>query len=222
MDESRLNKNILFWVTCLILFVFGIYNVFMVVPNERIMGAIQRIFYFHVASATACYLCFGVVLICGGLYLKTKNKTFDALSVSAGEVGFLFCTIVLVSGMIWGHTAWNTWFRFEPRLITFLLIWLIFLSFVLLRQFADSQKVASQSAVIGIMGTLMIPIMIYSIKLLPAAAQLHPQVIENRGLRHPSFTTTLMWMTIATTMFAAGLGWLRYQIELLRRNTKND
>jgi hypothetical protein len=98
----------------------------------------------------------------------------------------------------------------------------MFLSFVLLRQFADSEKVASQSAVIGIMGALMIPIMIYSIKLLPAAAQLHPQVIENRGLRHPSFTTTLMWMTIATTMFAAGLGWLRLQIELLKRNIKND
>ena len=179
------------------------------------MGAIQRIFYFHVASATASSLCFGVVFLAAILFLRSKKIEYDALSVAAGEVGFLLCTVVLVSGMIWGHTAWNTWFRFEPRLITFLFLWLIFLSFVLLRLFGDPSKVAAHSAVLGILGAITVPIMIYSIKLLPAAAQLHPQVIESRGLKDSSYIFTLNITMLGCLLLATLLVVIRYKIELL-------
>jgi heme exporter protein C len=193
---------------------------FMVVPDEVTMGAIQRIFYFHVASATACYICFFTVFTSGMLFLKTKQKYFDNILLSAGEVGFVFCTIVLITGMIWGHTAWNTWFRFEPRLISFLIIWMMFLSFVVLRIFGDEAKIAQHSAVIGIAGAIMIPLMIYSIKLLPAAAQLHPVVIENRGLRHPSFVQALFWMTSAMSYLSIILIWIRFKIANLALTNK--
>ena len=208
------------WLATVLAITYAQYLIFMVVPNERTMGPIQRIFYFHVASATASSLCFGVVFLCGLLYLKTRQVFFDALSVAAGEVGFLLCTVVLISGMIWGHTAWNTWFRFEPRLVTFLFLWLIFLSFVMLRLFGDQAKVAGHSAVLGILGGITVPLMIYSIKLLPAAAQLHPQVIENRGLRDPSFTTALTASFLALTLLSVLLTRLRYSLEIMRHGKR--
>lgn len=138
MDKQR---HLSSWIDTLLLalsavsVLYAMYFVFCVVPNERTMGAIQRIFYFHVGSAIACYLAVGTVLISSILYLASGKVVYDQLSHAAGEVGFLFCTVVLVSGMIWGHTAWNTWFRFEPRLVSFLLMWFLFLSFVLLINF---------------------------------------------------------------------------------------
>jgi heme exporter protein C len=202
-------------ILTVVLLTYAQYLIFMVVPNERTMGAIQRIFYLHVGSAMASSLCFGVVFIAAIFFLRTKKISFDALSVAAGEVGFLFCTIVLISGMIWGHTAWNTWFRFEPRLVTFLFLWLIFLSFVLLRLFGDSAKIAQHSAVLGILGAITVPIMIYSIKLLPAAAQLHPQVIETQGLKDPSFILALNITMISVILLATLLVVIRYKLEVL-------
>jgi ABC-type transport system involved in cytochrome c biogenesis permease subunit len=87
--------------------------IFLVVPNERVMGAVQRIFYVHVGAAFACYAAFGVVLVASVLFLANRSRGADMVGVAAGEVGFLFCTIVLITGMIWGHSAWNTWFRWE-------------------------------------------------------------------------------------------------------------
>ncbi len=208
----------LLWALTTAALAYTIYCVFLVVPNERVMGPIQRIFYFHVGSATACYVSFALVFFASVLYLATHEKKYDMLSHSAGEVGFVFCTVVLVSGMIWGHTAWNTWFRFEPRLVSFLILWLIFLAFTLLRTFGESGKIASHSAVIGILGAVTVPIMIYSIKLLPAAAQLHPQIVENQGLKDPSFTHTMFMGMAALTLLQFLLVRIRYRIEVITRD----
>lgn len=207
----------LLWVSTAALVSYALYYVFLVVPNERVMGPIQRIFYFHVGSATACYVSFALVFFSSVLFLATRERRYDMISQSSGEVGFVFCTIVLVSGMIWGHTAWNTWFRFEPRLVSFLLLWLIFLAFTLMRSFGEPGKIAPHSAVLGIIGALTVPVMIYSIKLLPAAAQLHPQVVENRGLRDPSFTHAMFISIAALVLLQFLLIRVRYRIESASR-----
>lgn len=195
-----------------ILILFSNYYIFVLTPNERLMGPIQRIFYFHVGAAFASYLAFGIVLISASLYLKRKQKVFDWLLVASGEVAFLFCTLVLVTGMIWGYTAWNTVFRFEPRLVTFLLLWLLSFSFVLLRSFSDSENTSSHSAILGIVGSITVPIMVYSIKLLPQAAQLHPQVVENQGLKDPSFIIAFVLSSITVPSLAALLIFIRFKI----------
>lgn len=198
-----------------ILLGLALHAIFVIAPDEKTMGAIQRIFYFHVGSAMACYLAIGILFVSSIMYLATCRRHFDLLASAAGEIGFLFCTIVLVSGMIWGHTAWNVWFRFEPRLVSFLLMWFLFLSFVLLRVFGEPGKIATHSAVLGIVGTLTVPLMIYSIKLLPAAAQLHPQVIEHRGLTDVRYTQTLLLSIAALSAFCICLVRLRFRLEKL-------
>jgi heme exporter protein C len=196
------------------------YLVFLVVPNERVMGPVQKIFYFHVGSAIACYCSFGVVLVAGLFYLATRDLRADVFASAAGEVGFIFCSIVMITGMIWGHAAWNTWFRWEPRLVTFLLLWLIYLSFLLLRAFGDPKKIAAHSAVLGILGAITVPLVVFSIQLLPQMAQLHPRVVENRGLKEASFEYALLISTLSLVLLQGVLIWFRARlgfIELRQR-----
>ena len=190
--------------------------VFMVVPNERVMGAVQRIFYFHVGSAISCYATFAVVFFSSVFYLATRDKKADLVCLAAGEVGFVFCSIVLFTGMIWGHSAWNTWFRWEePRLVTFLVLWLIFLSFTILRNFGDPSKSATHGAILGILGAVSVPLVVFSIKFLPQSARLHPEVIEHGGLKDPSFNQALAISCFALVALAALLVWVRYRLALV-------
>lgn len=207
----------------LTLFVVGLaqYFVFMIVPNEQIMGAVQRVFYFHVATAFACYAAFFVVFVASVSYLTSRNKNHDIISVAAGEVGFVFCTIVLVTGMIWGHCAWNTWFRWEePRLVTFLVLWLIFLSFTVLRNFGDPAKTAVHGSILGIIGAASVPLVYASIKLLPQSARLHPEVIERGGLKDPSYWQAFGISVIGMLLLCALLVWVRYRIGVAENRSR--
>lgn len=181
----------------------AMFFVFLVVPDEKIMGAVQRIFYFHVASAFVSYLLIAVLLISSILYLVTKKMQWDFLAESANFVAFFFCSIVLVTGMIWGHSAWNTWWRWEPRLVSSLVLWLILFVYMLLRKFTtDSVSQRSFSAVLAIISSLFVPIVIFSIKIMNQNEQLHPQVVGRGGLGHPSFKYALLLASISLIIFS--------------------
>jgi heme exporter protein C len=188
------------------------YLIFMVVPNERTMGPVQRILYFHVGSAFACYISAALVLTGGLWYLATRERIADRLAQSAGEVGFVFCSMVLFSGMIWGHSSWNTWFRWEPRLVTFLLLWFVFLAFVLLRIFGEPNRVATQSAVLGIVGALTVPLIIFSVYFMPDVPQLHPKEVVVGGLAHPAYKITFWLSVLAMILLQFLLVWVRMMI----------
>ncbi len=204
---------LIFASTTFVLLAIAHYFIFMVVPNEQVMGAVQRVFYFHVAAALACYAAFFAVFVASISYLTSRNKKHGILSVAAGEVGFVLCTIVLITGMIWGHSAWNTWFRWEePRLVTFLVLWLIFLSFTVLRNFGDPAKTAVHGSILGIIGAASVPLVYLSIKLLPQSARLHPEVIEHGGLRDPSYWQAFTISLAGMLFLCVLLVWLRYRI----------
>ncbi len=194
------------------------YFIFLVVPNERIMGPVQRIFYFHVGAATASYVSIGAMFIASLLVFSSRSKKADAVAQAAGEVSLLLCSMVLISGMIWGRAAWNTWFRWEPRLVSFLLTWLLMLSYNLLRAFSEKDKVAIQAATLAVLGAVSVPVMIFSIKLLPQFEQLHPQVVENRGLKDPTFQQAMFLGMGTLTVLTGYLIALRTRIGLLERN----
>jgi len=204
-------------LTVTVLIFYALYLVFLVVPNERVMGPVQRIFYFHVGSAVSTYIACAAVLIGGLGYLATRRAEYDVLLEAGGELGFVFCLIVMASGMIWGHAAWNTWFNWEPRLVSFLILTLIFFSFNALRVFGDPKKIAQHCAVLGILGAVTVPLVVFSIQLLPQFAQLHPQVVGNRGLKDPSFETALFLTMGALVLFTIELIWLRFKIGVIER-----
>jgi heme exporter protein C len=212
MNKVSLTK--LFFTLALALIPFALYMTFIYAPDEQIMGAVQRIFYFHVGAAIASYCSFLMIFIgCIG-YLATRNSNYDLIAMASAEVGFLLCTIVLGSGMIWAHSAWGVWFNTEPRLISFLLIWFGLIAYLIFRNFGDQLKQAIHSAVLGILICVTVPVMVLSIKYLPAFKQLHPIVIERGGL-DPAMRTSLIVAIFALIAFQFLLVIIRYRLALI-------
>ena len=125
--------------------------VFLYVPDERVMGAVQRIFYFHVPAAIVAF--FGVFLLLAGSigYLWTRDRRWDHLALASTEVALLFCTIVLVTGPLWAKPAWGVWWTWEAKITTTLILWLLLLGCLMVRRYAESPEVGARLAsILGI------------------------------------------------------------------------
>src|SRR5215471_16858485 len=172
VEMSLLPPLTLLMVACL-------YCVFRVVPNEVTMGVVQRIFYFHVPSAWVAFLAFFVVFVASIFYLATRRLVWDSVAHAAAELGVLFCGIVLFTGPIWARPAWGTWWTWEARLTTTLVLELVFIAYLVLRSQAESREQAARlSAVVGIVGFLDVPIIYYSVQIWRGH---HPIVFKSSG-----------------------------------------
>jgi heme exporter protein C len=127
-------------------------------------GDLQRIFYFHVPAAWCAYLAFAIVFVCSIAYLRTGARRWDLLAHSSAEVGVLFCTLVLVTGPIWAHPVWGTWWQWDARLTSTLLLWLSYAGYLLLRGLSsDPARTGRLAAVLGIAGFLNVPVVHFSV-----------------------------------------------------------
>jgi len=144
-------------------------------PVEAAQGLAQKIFYWHVGSAITMQIFFAMAGLFSLFYLVTKKIKFDRWALSFVEVGFLFCTIVLLTGPIWAKPIWGVWWTWEPRLTSTLFIWMIFLGYFILRgSFTDPGKKRTFSAILAIFGCLDIPIIFFSVRLWRGV---HPSVL---------------------------------------------
>lgn len=165
----------------------AIYMVFVYVPSDRVQGVIQRIFYFHVPLAFLTFLAFGVVAVASALYLWKGSRGWDRLAHSSAEVGMVFCTLVLTTGPIWAKPVWGTWWTWDARLTTTLILWLIYAAYLMVRSTAGSgEQAARYAAILGIVGVVDIPIINRSVYWWRT---IHPAVIVTReggsGLSDP-------------------------------------
>ena len=151
-------------------------------PVDSVQGVIQKILYLHAPCAMAAYLGFLLTAIGGGLYLWKREERFDRFAASAAEVGVLFCTLVLVTGPIWGKGVWGGWWSWDLRLTLTLLLFLIYRSYLLLRGFTeDSERTARFAAVYGIVGLAVIPLNYFAIDL-AGGRSIHPENLEGGSL----------------------------------------
>ena len=147
-------------------------------PVDSVQGVIQKILYLHVPCAMATYLGFLLTAIGGGLYLWKGDERFDRFAASAAEVGVFFCALVLLTGPIWGKSTWGDWWSWDLRLTLTLLLFLVYLSYLLLRRFTEgSERTARFAAVYGIAGVAVIPLNYLAIDL-AGGRSIHP---ENLG-----------------------------------------
>ncbi len=150
----------------LVLIVAGLYMAFLYAPTEVNMGLVYRIFYFHLGAVTAGFLGILGVLVAGVAYLRTGARKWDRVAEASAELGVVFCTIVLISGSIWARPIWGVWWTWDPRLTSYLILWLIYIAYLMLRASArDDPRVARFSAVFGIVGAIDVPIVIMSARL---------------------------------------------------------
>ena len=189
----------------------ALYLVFMVVPTEREMGVVQRIFYFHVASAWMAFIGFFLVAGASAVHLWNGSRAADRLAEASAEVGVLFCTIVLVTGPIWARPIWGVWWTWDPRLTMTVILWAIYASYLMLRAFGgQDDAVRRYAAVLGIVGVLDIPIIMVSVRLLRG---IHPAVITRNeggtGLVDPWMRTGLLVSAVALLLLGSWLIALR-------------
>ena len=168
------------WVVTTLAMPFALWMVLLYAPEERVMGAAQKIFYFHVASAITMYAAVAVLLVGGVGYLWTRDLRWDNLSRAANEAGLVFCGIVLSSGPIWAKPAWGTWWTWEARLTTTLVLWLLLAGALMVRSYADSRELGARlAAVVGVIAALDVYIVKKAVEWWRGQ---HPEVFKEGGL----------------------------------------
>lgn len=141
-------------------------------PPDAAQGAAQKILYVHAPAAWVAFLAFGLVALVSVLYLWLRDLRLDRIAESSAEVGVVFTTVVLVTGPLWGKPVWGTYWTWDARLTLTLFLWFIYLAYLVLRAAVeDPHARARLSAVLGILGALLIPFIHLSVYLFRT---LHP------------------------------------------------
>ena len=134
-----------------LLLLAALYMVFMYAPLEAVMGAVQRVFYFHVAAGWVGALALFVAFVAGLLYLRRGGLLADRVALCSSEIGLVFISMNIASGAIWARPIWNTWWTWDPRLTTATITWLLYAAYLLLRQgIEDPQRRGRFAAVYGV------------------------------------------------------------------------
>jgi len=183
-------------------------------PRERMMGDIQRIFYFHVPSAWVGFFAFFVVFVSSILFLAKRERRWDALALSAAEIGVVFTTLVLLTGPIWARSVWGVFWVWDARLTTTLIMWLMYIGYLMLRVTAETERRARFASVLAIIGFLNVPLIFISVQIWRT---MHPSLIvfESGGLA-PPMTQTLMVGVAAFTLVFVYLLIQRVRLEQAR------
>jgi heme exporter protein C len=203
------------WALTTVLMGLGIGLVFLQAPEERVMGAVQKVFYFHVPAAFAAYAC--VLVLLGGsmAYLWTRNLVFDDLARAATEVGLLFSSVVLITGPIWAKPAWGVWWTWEARLLTTLILWLLLAGCLMVRSYADNRELGARLAsVVGIVAAVDVPIIHKAVDWWRGQ---HPVVFApgKRGALAPSMQPAFWLCTLVFLLLCGLLLALRYRLARL-------
>ncbi len=204
--NAQLREQLLIGGAALLL-AAAIVAVFVHAPTERVMGLVQKIFYFHLSSALAAFLSFTTAFAAGVAYLVSRDLRWDILGVAAVEIGLVFTTLVLLTGMLWGRPVWNAWWTWDPRLTTSLILWFIFASYFILRSAVEQrQRRATYCAVMAIAGFVDVPVVFFSARLWRS---IHPVVIEAGSINMaPAMVTALL---VSMAAFTALWGLLLHQ-----------
>ncbi|NMP23580.1 cytochrome c biogenesis protein CcsA [Sulfobacillus sp. DSM 109850] len=191
----------------------ALYLNFVGTPDDRILGASQRIFYVHMGTATTAGLAFTVTAACSILYLVTKNLAFDVVAAASAEIGTVFTTMLLVTGVLWGRAAWGVWWTWDPRLTATVILWVLFLAYLLVRGWTESvEPRARLSAVLALAAYVDVPIDYMTIRWWKS---IHPVVITSHGIQMAPVMVLAMFVSMAAMLALYG-AWMQLRVRLGR------
>ncbi len=213
-------RIVIFGLIAFALLTFALYEALVAAPTEATMGDVQRIFYYHMPSALVAFGMFFVNLIASITYLSRKSVKADAIAVATAEVGVVFCTVVLVTGPLWARPVWGIWWAWDARLTSTLVLWLIYVSYLILRKFSTGGQTPLLAAALAVFGFIDVPIVYLSIRYFRTQ---HPQPVigggEGSGL-DPMMAKALLVNWIAFLVLAGIVLALRYRLERLRQQVE--
>jgi heme exporter protein C len=219
------NASRLTWLACVagaVLVPVAAAMAFLYAPEEAIMGAPQRIFYFHVPIAILCYVGFFITFVGSIGYLWTKKMVWDRWAVAGAEVGVLLAVLMTLTGMLWARPIWGAWWTWDPRLTTALVLLAIFAAYLVFRgQVADEALRAKYAAVVGVVAYADVPLVHYSVQLWnrgihPPKPELHPDMAV--ALK---FGFAAMFVLVAATLLLrVRYGFLEAEVARLKEGVR--
>ncbi len=209
----------LFWALCglsMALLLIGFYEAVFVAPVEATMGQIYRIFYWHVPiniSAEVFPYANMIASIAFLYFRRTKPDLaakLDALAISTAEVTVLYVGLGLATGMLWGRPVWGIWWAWDARLTSFLMLFLLYVSYLLVRRFSESSQSAVVAAVLSVFAGVDVPIVFMSIRWWRTQ---HPApVLTGDGSLDASMWPAFLWNMVAWFVWGVTLVWARYAL----------
>lgn len=186
-------------------------------PQEVVMGNVQRLFYFHVATGWTGMLGYLLAVIAGIAYLRSRSFNWDVASYAGVEIGLVFTGLCVISGSFWAKPIWNTWWTWDPRLTTAFIMELLYLAYLMLRSgLVDPEQRARYSAVYAILGFVTVPLTFLSIRIFRT---IHPVVVASADAgasgafnMSPRMTQTFLFSLFAFTLLFIAFYWHRYRL----------
>jgi heme exporter protein C len=210
----------------LALMAWGFDQAIFIAPTEATMGEVQRIFYYHVPHGILCYLFFSINFVASMLVLSWRRSdparamAADAWALCGAEVGVLYCTVNLVTGPLWARPVWGIWWTWDARLTTTLILWLIYVSYLLVRRFAAGSEMQSLAAVLAVFGAIDMPINYLANRIWRTQ---HPSPVLGGGPESglaPPIAAALGWNVLAWAVWGLAVLTIRFYLE--RRQQRID
>jgi len=204
MKASRITAS--YWLFTVATFIAALAMAAYYAPVESTMGPVQKIFYIHLPVAINTFVAAMVVCIASVGYLWQRKLWWDDLAGASAKVTVALSSVVLLTGMVWGRSAWGHWWTWSPRLTFSLVLWLLYVVYLMIRPSIDSsQRRAMVCAVYGLIAFLDVPLVYLSTKLM---LDIHPSSIALA----PTMKTTLLVWFVPVTLMTAGLILARYRL----------
>jgi heme exporter protein C len=194
----------------------AVIGIFFVAPEDADQGIIQKIFYFHVAIAIASLVAFAVAFVAALRHLWTRDERADAVSSISVGIGLVFSILVVITGSIWAKASWGHWWVWgDPRLVTYLIVVLLYAAYFVLRSSLDDDRRARYSSIYAVAAFASVPLSFYSVRV--AQSFVHPVVFTRKGANLPG--SMLVWYVVAQVAFFA-IFWAFLMLELRQRRTE--
>jgi heme exporter protein C len=186
--------------------------VFFYAPREATMGDVQRIFYFHVASAWVGFVAFFITCVASIIYLVRRQRRWDILALCSAEIGAAFIAMTIVTGSLWAKPVWGTYWTWEPRLTVSAVQLLIYVAYGILRASVDDpERKARFAAVYGIVAFATVPLSWFAIRWWRT---IHPDILTGEGMAVTArMVHTLLASLAAFSLLYAALLRLRIRLE---------
>jgi heme exporter protein C len=203
-------------------------HVALTVPPDADQGNIGRILYYHVPTWVAMSFCFLTNLICSIVYLVTRGGSprtslrVDALAVSSAEMGVVFCFLGMATGSLWARPVWGIWWTWDARLTATLVLWLIYLSYLVLRKVVVGDGMRTLAAVVAIFAYCDVPIVYMATRWWRTQ---HPAPVFFGGPEAsvaPNLLSAVQWNIFAWLAWAILVVSIRYVAERRRQATEQE
>ena len=225
---SSSNKLISFLIVLMLLFVFvGLIYALLLSPPDFIQGDSVRIMYVHVPASFIARGCFGFMGIASICALIFKIKILPLMAKSLAPVGSVFALVSIVTGSLWGKPTWGTWWVWDARLTSMLILFFFYIAYIYVWKFVDNYEKANKvSSIIAIVGSLNLPVIKYSVEWWNTLHQTSSITLTSAPTIHYTMLIPLIIMLIGTVLYTLIVFLMRYKTEIMKfkldkRNKEN-